>query len=86
MAAGRPAVGREVGAIPELLEQDVTGLIEPPGDSTGLARAISQLLNGLAKRDLMGIAAWRRVEQRFCMQVWVKGRVRILDEVAVGGN
>jgi glycosyltransferase involved in cell wall biosynthesis len=40
MAAGRPVVAANLGAIPELIEHERTGLLVPPDDVHGLAEAV----------------------------------------------
>jgi glycosyltransferase involved in cell wall biosynthesis len=49
---GRPVVVTDVGAIPEIVEDGVTGLIVPPRDHVALAEAIIRLMKDpkLAKR------------------------------------
>lgn len=44
MAAGVPVVATRAGGIPELVEDGVTGLLAAPGDSEGLANAVTRLL------------------------------------------
>src|SRR2546422_1291668 len=63
-ACGVPAVAPAVGGIPELVEDGVTGLLVPVGDTQALAAALEQLLRnpGLAAR--MGMAARRRAVAR----------------------
>ncbi len=51
-AAGVPVVATSAGGIPELL-QDGAGLLAPPGDVTGLADAIAQVLGSRHLRDRM---------------------------------
>ena len=43
MAAGRPIVATRVGAVPELIDNGVHGLLVPPNDAPLLAAAIEQL-------------------------------------------
>jgi glycosyltransferase involved in cell wall biosynthesis len=51
MQAGLPAVASRVGGIPELVQDQVTGLLVEPGDAAGLAAAIDRIL---ADRELAG--------------------------------
>lgn len=44
MAAGLPVIASRVGGIPALVEDDVNGLLVPPGDDAALAAAISRVL------------------------------------------
>jgi glycosyltransferase involved in cell wall biosynthesis/O-antigen/teichoic acid export membrane protein len=67
-AAGTPVVASAIGALPELVETDVTGLLVPPGDPQALAAALDRLLadpqlrtrlgeNGRARSAAYGIRA-----------------------------
>lgn len=51
MASGTPLVATRVGAIPEIVEDGVTGLLSQPGDALDLA---AKILTVLADRDLAG--------------------------------
>ena len=82
MAAGRPVVGCKVGAVPELIENEVTGLVVPSADPVAMAGAIARLLREPALRDAMSSAARQRVEQHFSLKAWVDTHVGIVDELA----
>lgn len=43
-AAGIPVIATSAGGIPELVEDGVTGMLAAPGDSEGLANAVTRLL------------------------------------------
>ena len=45
MALARPVVASNVGGIPEMIEDGVTGLLVPPHDADALAAAIIRLLH-----------------------------------------
>lgn len=45
MALGLPVVSTSVGGIPDLLENQRTGLLVPPGDPAAMSKAIEDLLN-----------------------------------------
>jgi len=51
MAAGVPVVATRAGGIPELVEDGVTGLLAVPGDSEGLADAVTRLLEDAVLRQ-----------------------------------
>lgn len=62
MACGKPVVATAVGGIPELVTDDVEGLLVPPGDVRGLADAVSRLLGDPGLRERMGRAGRERVK------------------------
>jgi glycosyltransferase involved in cell wall biosynthesis len=65
---GLACVSTTVSAIPELIDDGETGLLVPPGDSIGLARAIERLIRSPDLRALLGAAAMRRVYSRFSLE------------------
>lgn len=51
---GKPIVATRVGGIPEMIESGRTGVLVPPGDASGLARALQQLVENPALRRQLG--------------------------------
>lgn len=60
MAAARPVVASAVGGLPELITDDVQGLLVPPGDATQLAGALGRVLGDAALRGRLGQAGRER--------------------------
>ena len=61
MACRKPVIGARAGAIPEIIEEGITGLTFPPGDADALAEAILRLLRdpargGAARRQRLSTA------------------------------
>jgi glycosyltransferase involved in cell wall biosynthesis len=65
MAMALPVISSRSGAIPELIEDGVSGLLVAPRDETALAAGIARLLGDGALRRALGTAARRRAEERF---------------------
>ncbi len=65
MAFGIPVVATTAGALPEVVEDGVTGLLVPSGDSGALAAAIKRLLNNAPLRARLGAAGRERVLARY---------------------
>lgn len=61
MSSAKPIVASNVGGLPYLVENEVTGLLVPPADSAALASAINELLGSAERRELMGRAARAKV-------------------------
>jgi glycosyltransferase involved in cell wall biosynthesis len=60
LAAGLPVVGWRAGNLPFLIEEGREGLLVPPGDVAGLARALGLLVEDEALRRRLGVAARER--------------------------
>lgn len=80
MAAGLPVVACRAAAIPEVVEDGVTGLLAPPRDPAGLARALEALAVDPERARAMGEAGRRAVP------AYVPERVaaRFLEAVRLG--
>jgi glycosyltransferase involved in cell wall biosynthesis len=68
MAASKPIIASNVGGIPEVVVDGETGMLVPPGNSTGLTAAISYLLEDKNLRKEMGLKGRKRVEKLFTME------------------
>jgi glycosyltransferase involved in cell wall biosynthesis len=71
MAAGTPVVATRVGGTPEAVEDGVTGLLVPPGDSVALARAIHQVLSDRELAVRLGENGRQLVRRRFSLDAMV---------------
>jgi glycosyltransferase involved in cell wall biosynthesis len=65
MACGIPVVATTVGAIPEAVDDGVTGFIVPPRDVTALGAALAQLRDDAALRAQFGAAGRARAVASF---------------------
>ncbi len=63
-AAGLPAIGTRVGAIPEIVVDGETGILVPPGDVGALAKALTAMVDDAGVRERMGAAARERILTR----------------------
>jgi glycosyltransferase involved in cell wall biosynthesis len=72
MAAARPIVATEVGAVTDLLTDGVHGLLVPPGDGAALAAAIARVLQAPELARSLGEAARERVMRHYSRQAMVR--------------
>jgi glycosyltransferase involved in cell wall biosynthesis len=70
-AAGRPVVATRVGGAAEVVENDRTGLLVPPGDPAALAKAIEALLTDRWRANAFGEAARRLAYERFSLDLQI---------------
>ena len=82
MAGARPVVATNVGGIPELVEDEVTGLLVPPRDPARLAAAIARLLDDSILAARLGAAGRARVEERFSLSARVRALTELFRQVA----
>ena len=67
-----PVVASDIGAIPELVVDNKTGLLVKPENSASLVEAISLLIEKPQLRKEMGLEARRLVEKKFSWPVQAK--------------
>ncbi len=70
-AHGRPTVATNIGGIPDIIINNETGILVPPGDSAALAVAISSILEDSEWAEQLGTAAHRRVFENFTLDQMV---------------
>jgi alpha-maltose-1-phosphate synthase len=85
MAAGVAVVGLGVGAVPEMVEEGVTGYLVSPGDDRALLAAIGRLLDDEALAVAMGDRGRARAAERYDIARSAAGLVGILAEAAERG-
>lgn len=71
MCFGCPSVATHVGGIPEVIHDNVTGLLAPSGDADALARAVESLIRDPIRRTALGCAAKDRARKMFSAAVIV---------------
>ena len=76
MNAMRPVVATRVGGIPDLVQEDVTGILVPPASPQAFAGALARLIVDPECCQRMGYAGRKIVEMRYSANVMVE---RYLD-------
>ena len=81
LACGTAVVATTAGALPEIVEDGVSGLLVPAGEVGPLAEAIRALLENPERCQAMGEAGARRVRERFSWRRTAEDTVALYQEV-----
>lgn len=79
MYCGLPCIGTNVWAVPEMIEDGVTGYTCPPDDAAALEARLVQLLNDRALAQRMGNAGRRKAATHFTWPHAVSKMVRVME-------
>ena len=86
MACGVPPVATRGGGLPELVNHDVDGFLEPVGDiAAQAARVIALLTDDRLYQSVSG-AARRTAESRFCSSITIPQYEKYYEEVCAGAE
>jgi N-acetyl-alpha-D-glucosaminyl L-malate synthase BshA len=81
MACEVPVVASNVGGLPEVIENGVTGFLHPLDDLDGMAASTVTLLRDPALHGRIADAACRRVREHFCVDLVVPKYERHYEQV-----
>jgi glycosyltransferase involved in cell wall biosynthesis len=84
MACAKPVVATENGALPELVDDGITGFIVPRSDVRALADSLVTLTRDADKRREAGSAARARCEQRFNIRDCAAAYLRLFQDTGDG--
>jgi L-malate glycosyltransferase len=71
MSFACPSIASQVGGIPEVVENKITGLLVPFGDTEKMALAAEDLIQNPARRETLGCAAQLRARTYFSAKIIV---------------
>jgi len=81
MACCKPVIGSNVGGLSEIIQDNVSGVLIPPGDSTALAEALIKLGRDRNLRERLGMLARRQVEERYSRERVAEQTIRLYERV-----
>ncbi len=81
MAMGKPVISTNVGGIPEVVLDEITGILVPPRNSHELAQATIRLLNDRELMESLGREGRRRVKDHFTLQAYTQRIQEIYGEI-----
>jgi glycosyltransferase involved in cell wall biosynthesis len=84
MAASKAVVASPVGAIPRLIQDQVNGILVPPGESKKLAGAFRGLFGSRELRSFLGSNARQTIESHFSAASMAKQYADVYRDVACG--
>ena len=87
MAAGKPVIVSNLGGLPELVDDGITGYIVPAKDAEKLAEAIKKM-SDMPSKDLlaMGQAATQKAKSMFDAQKYAREIVKKYEEIINNGG
>ncbi len=86
MAAARPVIASNIGALGEIVEDGATGFTVPPRDAQALAASLLTLLNSEALRQQMGLSGAHRMQSQFSMRRMKERLLRCYAEALSNGH
>jgi glycosyltransferase involved in cell wall biosynthesis len=81
MAVRLPVVAARIGGIPEVVEDDGTGCLVPPGDVAALAAVLERLVGDPALVARLGAAGQARVQAQFTVEHMVRRVEHLYEEL-----
>lgn len=79
MAAGKPVIVSDAGALPEVVGD--TGMIFPSGDADALSRCLERVLRDKDSAREMGEKAWKRVIERYAFDRHMEAIENLYEKV-----
>ncbi len=84
MAMARPVIATEVGGIPEIVQDNVSGILVPPKDPESISRAISRYIEDPALRNRLAEEGRLLASRRFSEQAMADAFEKVLRNVYTG--
>ena len=86
MALRKPLVASRGGAVPEIVEDGVTGMLFEPGNPSDLARCLSELLDEPSRAREMGEAGFHRLSAKFGIERNVRLTEQLYADILANGH
>lgn len=81
-AAGLPAIGSRLNAVPEIISDGLTGMLVTPGDTSGLTLALESLIASAELRERLGRNARIKIERDGAPDAHRQQLVALITQVA----
>ena len=86
MLFGVPVIANNVGGIPEIINDGVSGVLLNSRDPSNIAKSVIGLLGAPEKCRMYASKARQEAERRFDMRRTARGIEKILHEAAAGSE
>jgi len=83
MASGLPVVSTTVSGIPELITDEKSGLLVPPGDPERLAASLERLLTTAGLGQRLARSARTAIEERFNLELESRRLLQLFRQTVV---
>lgn len=80
-AFAKPIIASRIGGIPEILEDQVSGILVESGDGNALATALATLLAHTAQAKQLGMAARKKMEKTFTAEKHLDAVVSLYESL-----
>jgi len=81
MSKGKPVIGCTVGGVPEIIDNEINGLLVPPEDAKSLANAILRLLTDRSLYSKMSINGQNKVREMFTSEKMALNTLKVYNEI-----
>lgn len=77
----RPVIASAIGGVPELVKNNETGLLFPPGSVEELASAIVTYNDNAERARLDGLSCWKMVRNEYTQELYIKQLLDVYNHV-----
>ena len=81
MSLGVPVIATNVGGIPEIIEDGISGFLVPPAEPVNCANKIIELAKDDRKRREIGISGRKRIKEHFSVSKMIEGIQTVYEEI-----
>ena len=81
MACGLPVVGSNIGGIPDIIQDNETGLLVPEKDITELSNTILNLIENEDLRNKLAVNGHNRVKEKFSWEKLAKDYIDVYNNI-----
>ncbi|MBL7072330.1 MAG: glycosyltransferase family 4 protein [Candidatus Omnitrophica bacterium] len=80
MASGRACIGSNVGGIPEIIDDEIDGILVPPENPEALAEAITRLLSDAELKQTFSTRAPQKAQTKFSIEENARKTAEVYEE------